>query len=472
MLRAEHRAHLMADTDDLVGKTLGDRWSLRCRLGAGGMGAVYLAHDLRGGPPAALKVVKRELSDDAEARARFAREAEALRLLDDPRIVRFFDTGETGDLRWIAMELLEGRTLKSRLQARGAFPWRESLPVIREVVLALDAAHRAGLIHRDLKPENIFLADGANGAAAAVKLLDFGVARHTHLPAGQTMTATGVVPGTPGFVAPEVVLKGPSNDPRSDYYGLGATWFEMLTGEKPFTAETPFALAMLHVTAEVPLPSSIRPSLRLPLRLEALLAALLAKTPEQRPASAEQILTDLDAIAKEPDGPLRDVEPISSLHNRFRPITNDATPHTRSLPGASDLQPHEATLTAGFTALEHAGRRPVARRRAALLGLAAVVALVVVLGAGYQLARGRHDRDTSLVPSEAHPAPPEAVPTPPVEPAPVVEAPAPTPSPTPPPVPVRPPKKTAPKGKPIILPMDQEVASDPPAPAPAPAPAQ
>ena len=458
MLPAEPRAHPMAESDDLVGKTLGERWSLRCRLGAGGMGAVYVAHDLQGGPTAAIKVVKRELSDDAEARARFSREAEALRLLDDPHVVRFYDTGETGDLRFIAMELLEGRTLKSRLQSRGAIPWRESVPIVRDVVCALRAAHQAGLIHRDLKPENIFLADSPGSTTPAVKLLDFGVARHTRLPAGQTMTATGVVPGTPGFVAPEVVLKGPSNDPRSDYYGLGATWFEMLTGEKPFSAETPFALAMLHVTAEVPLPTHVRPTLRLPLRLEALLAALLAKTPEQRPASAEQILTDLDAIAKEPDGPLRDVDPVSSLHNRFRPITSEATPHTRSVPGPADLQPHEATMTAGFTSLEQTMRRPAERWRAAALTM--VVAFVVGCAAVYWLVRtGGPSTDHEHPVAIEAPQQPEAAPPP-------VQQPAPDPVPSPKSSPALPaeeprhPKKApTPKLKPIILPIEQPASA-------------
>ncbi|MBI1946557.1 MAG: serine/threonine protein kinase [Deltaproteobacteria bacterium] len=428
----------MPETDDLIGRTLGDRWLLRYRLGAGGMGAVYLAHDASGGPPAAVKVVKRELHDDADAKARFAREADALRRLDHPCVVRFYDTGESGDLRFIAMELLEGRTLKSRLASRGAMPWRETIPVVRDVVRALQAAHAAGLIHRDLKPENIFLADQAgDGAAPVVKLLDFGVARHTQVPAGQTMTATGAVIGTPGFVAPEVVLKGPSNDPRSDYYGLGATWYEMLTGEKPFTAETPFALAMLHVTQQVPLPTAVRPALRLPARAEALLLSLLAKSPDARPPNAEVLLAELDTLAAEPDAPSGGYQPTSSLHNRFLPVSADETPHTRSgARSTADLLPHENTATAGFTALDHArrGERP-AWHAAAVVG---VVTFVVLVGAGVALRLTQGADASATAPTEVRPPVEAALPPVAVEPAPPptpavpverqTEAPTPTPA--------------------------------------------
>ena len=407
MLQAERADLSMTESDPLVGRTLGDRWSLRYRLGAGGMGAVYLAHDAAGGPAAAVKVVKRELADDAEARARFSREADALRRLDHPCIVRFFDTGESGDLRWIAMELLEGRTLKSRLAARGALPWRESIPILRDVVRALQAAHGAGLIHRDLKPENIFLIDALRGGdAPIVKLLDFGVARHLQLPAGQTMTATGAVIGTPGFVAPEVVLKGPSNDPRSDFYGLGATWFEMLTGEKPFSAETPFALAMLHVSQQAPLPRTVRPQLTLPPRAEALLMSLLAKTPDARPPNSDVLLAELDAIVTAPDGPAATSDVHSSLHNRFLPIGGDDTPMTRS--GArppANLLPNEATATAGFTALHVAHQRVARSKRMAAAVGCVIVALTVGAVIAARLAVSGDTR-AGLPTSEAQPMPP------------------------------------------------------------------
>lgn len=441
----------MSEPDELLGRTLGERWVLRRRLGAGGMGAVYLADDLRGGVAAAVKVVKRELLDDAEARARFSREADALRRLDHPCIVRFLDTGEGGELRYIAMELLEGQTLKGRLGARGAMPWRETLPILRDVVRALDAAHAAGLIHRDLKPENVFLLDSLEGPREhPVKLLDFGVARHVQMPAGQTMTATGVVLGTPGFVAPEVVLKGPSNDPRSDFYGLGATWFEMLTGEKPFSAETPFALAMLHVSMEAPRPSSVRPGLALPVRGEALLLSLLAKTPEARPPSAAVILEELAALEQCADGPAGAPEIHSSLHNRFLPIESTDTPLTRSGAKApADLLPHEATL--GFT---RPTATPVPRRDRRRIAVAASLTVALVIGAGLVLglrSLGSPSNDDALPPAPTQPpdrqellAPPSTAATPPPVPAPAPPseeaAEAPTPS-----APVAEPPKSAPE---------------------------
>lgn len=368
--------------DELVGRVLGERFTLERKIGAGGMGAVYQARDAASGTLVAVKVVKRELFEDAEAKARFAREAEAMQRLDHPCVVKFLGTGETGELRYIAMELLEGRTLKSRIATRGAMPWRETLPILRDVVRALQAAHEAGLIHRDLKPENIFLVDAmGNADAAPVKLLDFGVARHTQMPAGQTMTATGVVLGTPGFVAPEVVLKGASNDPRSDFYGLGATWFEMLTGEKPFSAETPFALVMLHVSSPTPRPSAVRAGLTFPARAESLLHSMLAKTAEQRPASASVLLDELAVLEQISDGSSVIEEPASSLRNRFLPfVSSDETPHTRPVARLGDLSPLDATAAAGFTTSLPAAATRTAKRPAVLLAFGAVVVVLLLVG--------------------------------------------------------------------------------------------
>jgi serine/threonine-protein kinase len=332
------------------------------------MGTVFFADDVAGGPPVAVKLVKRELLDDGQARARFDREAKALERLAHPNIVRFFDTGESNDLRYIAMELLEGQTLKSRLASTGRIPWKDTLPIVRAVASALQAAHGAGLIHRDLKPENIFLSAAARyGDPPQVKLLDFGIARHVDVPPGQTMTATGVIVGTPGFVAPEIVLKGPSNDPRSDFYGLGATWYEMLTGARPFDADTPMALAMLHVSQPAPRPGARRPDLELPPRLEALLMSLLAKTPEARPPNADVLLLELSAIEAE-GAPARAAREAS-------------TPPTGGLRRrAPDLLPGDATATAGFTSFEAAFQPRAQRSVGSSVALAGGLAPIAVLG--------------------------------------------------------------------------------------------
>lgn len=357
----------MQQVDELLGLVVGGRWRLRSLLGTGGMGSVYVADDLAHGPAIAVKLVKRELFNDANVRARFDREAEALRRLEHPNIVRLLDTGETQDLRWIAMERLEGQTLKNQLASTGRLPWRDTLPIVRAIGDALQAAHRAGLIHRDIKPENVFLVAPARaGDPPHVKLIDFGIARHLDLPAGQTMTATGVIVGTPGFVAPEIVVKGTSDDPRSDFYSLGVSWYEMLTGERPFEAATPFALVMLHVSQPAPRPAVGRPDLVLPPRLEALLMSLLAKSPEARPATAEVLLEELAALERAP-------EDARAPGLRATPPTGAAP---RLLP---DLHPGDPTATAGIRTRRPAPRRarPPQLLSAALLGVG-LVALAVI----------------------------------------------------------------------------------------------
>jgi serine/threonine-protein kinase len=279
-------------SDELSGRLLGARFRLEQKLGAGGMGAVYAALDELKHELVAIKIIRESLSENPEAIQRFEREVRATAALRHPNIVRFLDAGQEGGLRWLAMELLHGSTLKDRIRSQNAIAWRDTLPILHGIVLALRAAHAAGLIHRDLKPENVFLADEPDGSVR-VKLLDFGVAKHTTLEEGMTMTGTGIVVGTPGFVAPEVVLHGVADDPRSDFYGLGATWFEMLTGSKPFSAATPFALAMRHLNEKPPRPTDLLPFSPIPAPVEDLLLRLLEKTPNARPKDADELLAAL-----------------------------------------------------------------------------------------------------------------------------------------------------------------------------------
>ena len=239
--------------EDLVGRVLGGRFQIERPLKRGGMGQVYAAKDTQEGERAvAVKVVRQALLEDPQAVARFKREARLVTDLRHDNIVTSLATGQDGTLLWIAMELLDGESLRERLDARGRMSWQETLPIIEQVVRALQVAHEKGVIHRDLKPENVML------VGERAKLLDFGVAKQTTVE-GQSgtsnMTGTGLIVGTPGYVAPEVVLEGRTDDPRSDFYALGVTWFEMLTAQKPFTAKTAFALAMRHAHEAPPTPT-------------------------------------------------------------------------------------------------------------------------------------------------------------------------------------------------------------------------
>jgi serine/threonine-protein kinase len=279
----------------LVGKLVAGRYRVVRRLGAGGMGTVYVAVQEPLGREVALKVVRREMSGDERAVQRFRREAMTLSQVHHPHIVALHDFGEFDGALYFAMELVRGETLRQRLQRTGPLPVKKSVALVREIASALAAAHPLGIIHRDLKPENILLMDAA-GQPDFVKIVDFGVAKLVRdEDAGgsnqEALTQHGSVVGTPGYIAPEVALRGVTTDPRSDLYALGVVWFECLAGRQPFYAKTATALLMAHALDPVPsLPDEV------PLPVAGLVQRLLAKGPEDRPSSAEELSALLDAL--------------------------------------------------------------------------------------------------------------------------------------------------------------------------------
>ncbi|HET7746983.1 MAG TPA: serine/threonine-protein kinase, partial [Vicinamibacteria bacterium] len=223
-----------------LGRTLG-HYRLEARLGAGGMGEVFRARDVALGRPAALKLLPRTLSQDLRARLR--REAEAVARLQHPAIATFYETGEEDDETFIAMECVQGTTLRERLRG-GAMPVEEGLAVISCVLAALGHAHAAGFLHRDIKPENIMV----TGPRTA-KLLDFGLAlplgatdaaveESGSRPTGSVLTVAGSVVGTIGYMAPEQI-RNEVLDARVDVFQSGAVLYEMLTGQPAFPGRSP-----------------------------------------------------------------------------------------------------------------------------------------------------------------------------------------------------------------------------------------
>jgi tRNA A-37 threonylcarbamoyl transferase component Bud32 len=248
-------------------------------LGRGGMATVYRAE--RRGEIVALKRPLPAMLDDPEFRERFLREAEIGRTLNHPNIIRILERGAVGDVPYFTMELLAGETLQAVLK-RGAVEPRAAAAAIVQVAEALDFAHSKGVVHRDLKPSNVMLLrDGT------VKVMDFGIARAHRF---EGLTATAAFLGTPDYVAPEMA-EGLGSEPRSDLYALGLVFFELLTGRRPFSAETPLAVLKKHASEEPPLPSRVRPGV--PPELEAIVLRLLKKRPEERPASAEELVIAL-----------------------------------------------------------------------------------------------------------------------------------------------------------------------------------
>jgi serine/threonine protein kinase/tetratricopeptide (TPR) repeat protein len=266
------------------GEVVEDRFELERVAGSGGMGTVYRAIDRTTRAPVAFKVLR---SASVDAAGRFAREVKILSGLRHPGIVRYIADGLTpeGEM-WLAMEWLEGESLNQRL-ARGELGATESVDLVRRVAEAVGAAHERGVIHRDLKPSNLFLADGD---LERVKVLDFGVARM----ADASATRTGVMIGTPGYMAPEQARGERNVGARSDVFALGCLLFECLTGKPPFVGDNVMAILAKVLLEDAPRVGIVRPDL--PEALDDLVARTLSKTPEQRPRDGTQLAAELAGL--------------------------------------------------------------------------------------------------------------------------------------------------------------------------------
>ena len=271
----------------MIGDVLGDRYRLDAEIGRGGIGIVYRAYDLLLERDVAVKIL-----DDTRLGPstldRFLREARFIAPLTHPNIVAVYDASRAGDRPYIVMELLRGVPLSDQ-RPEGL---KEIVDIARQVCLALDHAHEHGIIHRDLKPGNIMIEPGRR-----VKLVDFGVAYHET----SQMTDEDVIIGTVFYLSPEQAL-GKEITPQTDLYALGVVLYELVTGGLPFADESPMTVITRHIHAEAPRPSAARPGI--PPRLDDLIVKMLRKTAGDRPASAQAVIAELEAIdldAPEPE---------------------------------------------------------------------------------------------------------------------------------------------------------------------------
>lgn len=270
------------------GVVVAERYRLVRKLGAGGMGAVWLAHDLALDSSCALKLIDEEKSQSGEVRLRFEREARAAAQLRGAHVVDVFDHGEWNNVLYIAMEYLEGEDLGARLDRVGPLEPEAAYRIVAHVARALARAHAHGIVHRDLKPENIFLVEGDEGEIA--KVLDFGIAKHDAYSLQDKATRTGSFLGTPYYVSPEQA-RGKSTDHRSDLWSLGIIAFQCLTGRPPFESDALGELMGLILYEDLP-----RPTLRnanLPLAIDAWWERAAARDREQRFQTAKELADSL-----------------------------------------------------------------------------------------------------------------------------------------------------------------------------------
>jgi hypothetical protein len=276
------------DTPGLAaGELFAGRFEIIADLGAGGMGMVYHALDRELGEPVAIKILRPELVSDREALERFRTEIRLARHISDRNVVRTHDIGESGGVYFLTMEYVEGITVRQLLDTRERLGVAATLAVANQVAHSLAVAHEQGVIHRDIKPENLLL-----DASGVLKVMDFGVARLAENVS--SMTAAGMVLGTPAYMAPEQLLSETA-DARSDLYAVGVVLYECLTGVRPFDAPSPFML-IARLLKEEPEPPVSRNS-EIPPALDALILRLLAKEPAARPATAAELESLLAKIS-------------------------------------------------------------------------------------------------------------------------------------------------------------------------------
>jgi eukaryotic-like serine/threonine-protein kinase len=349
--------------DSLVGRVIDGRYRVLSHLADGGMASVYVALDARLDRDVALKIMRPGLATDDVFVERFRSEARSAARLSHPNVVAVYDQGEDNGDVFLAMELVEGKTLRDVIHEEAPLTAREAIAILEPILLALRAAHAAGLIHRDVKPENVIVRrDGE------VKVADFGLARAI---TNQTTTSqTGVLLGTVSYLSPEQVERGVA-DQRSDLYAAGLLLFEMLTGRKAVTGDTPIQIAYKHVHGSIDAPSAVVATV--PARLDDLVARATALEPDDRFASASDFLRALQHVR-------RDLTPAELDRRGTAPGVTGLSPvvaTTAALPGVrADSRPSAYAAPSGPAPRpgevhreDSDGIPPRARQRSSLAGL-------------------------------------------------------------------------------------------------------
>jgi serine/threonine-protein kinase len=310
------------ETEAQLAAGLSRRFRLVRRLGQGGMGTVFLAKQIGvGNRPVALKVLNRKLLDDPDFLLRFQNEAGSTGRISHANVVTIYESAQADDgTPYIAMQFLEGESLREALQRRGALPVPEVAEILQQAARGLNAAHKLGIIHRDLKPDNLFLTRGDEGELV-VKVVDFGIAK---LRESAMHTQTGMVLGTPAYMSYEQAsgMRSDELDARSDVYSMGVVVYEMLSGRAPFHSDTPVGYLRKHLMDEPPPFRAVAPGLGVPPAAESAVMKALAKDRNQRHASVPDFARAFMA-AEQPAPAAEFSQPLSSTKIVPPPATRE-----------------------------------------------------------------------------------------------------------------------------------------------------